>query len=107
MRCGPASTSPRKHRRLPLLDMRSITRPRITAIHHRITARLAMPSRQDPFKARQEVPQEAPYWGRSGAMPGAAQRSAPASALSAAQYVGGRLANGGAATNPGGWVLGT
>src|SRR5260370_24889877 len=46
----------------------------------------------EPFQGAARGAAGGALLGRSGAMPGAAQRSAPASALSAAQYVGVRLA---------------
>src|ERR1700730_8176226 len=81
----------RKNERLPMLCMRNITR-RIMAIRRRDTGRHATPSRPGPFKAPEEARPGGPLSGRFRAMPGAARRSAPASALSAAQYVGVRPA---------------
>jgi hypothetical protein len=46
-----------------------------------------MPSRQGLFKAREEARLGARLSGRYQAMPGAARRLAPASVLSAAQFV--------------------
>jgi hypothetical protein len=81
----------RKNQRLPMLCMRNITR-RIMAIPRRDTVRHATLSRPDPFKAPEEARPGVPLSGRFRAMPGAARRSAPASALSEAQYAGVRLA---------------
>ena len=74
-----------------MLCMRNITR-RIMAIPRRDTVRHATLSRPDPFKAPEEARPGVPLSGRFRATPGAARRSAPASALSEAQYAGVRLA---------------